>query len=112
MTESTLVGLHFDLDEYINPFLRSPPWQRLPHPVAHFLGYRKGPPRPLGNILMTFWSFLGVFISISIITAVGQHIHPLSDGGSVRIVGSFVSFLLPSGHSHLYAVEFGLTSFV
>ncbi|KAK0704385.1 HPP family-domain-containing protein [Lasiosphaeris hirsuta] len=80
---------HLDLDRYLNPFLPASVLPRLPSAVAHFLGYRTPgqPPRPLGNLLVVFWTFIGIFSSLTIIGAVGQEIHSFRNVPT--IIGSF-----------------------
>jgi len=82
---------HFDLDRYLNPLLPEPPFKWLPYPASRFLGHRKGRQAPLGNIVIIFWSFVGIFASISVIELVGREIPAFVEHGSPIIVGSFVS---------------------
>jgi hypothetical protein len=83
---------HFDIDRYLNPILPSSLIPRLPYPVSHVLGHRTTtPPRPLGNIIVIFWAFIGVFCSITLIEVVGLHVPPFRERGAPSIVGSFVS---------------------
>ncbi|KAK3339816.1 HPP family-domain-containing protein [Lasiosphaeria hispida] len=80
---------HIDLDRYLNPFLPASVLPRLPAPAAHFLGYRTPdqPPRSLGNLLVVFWTFIGIFSSLTIIGAVVQEIPSFRNVPT--IVGSF-----------------------
>ncbi|KAI0842658.1 HPP family-domain-containing protein [Hypoxylon sp. FL0890] len=79
---------HFEIDEYLDPWVPAAPWKHLPHPVARFLGHRPEPQRPLGNISMIFWAFIGVFCSITIIEAVSRAIPSFQEHGSPIIIGS------------------------
>ncbi|KAI1662752.1 HPP family protein [Daldinia decipiens] len=80
---------HFEIDQYLNPWIPAAPWKHLPYPVAHFLGHRSEHQRPLGNIAMTFWAFIGVFCSLTIIEAVGHAIPSFEEHGAPMIIGSF-----------------------
>ncbi|KAK7967658.1 uncharacterized protein PG986_001935 [Apiospora aurea] len=80
---------HFDIDAYLNPYLPSPPWKRLPRFATHFVGYRPRPQQPIGNLAMIAWAFIGVFASLSIIEVVGRHIDSFRNGGAPLIIGSF-----------------------
>ncbi|KAL2182107.1 HPP family-domain-containing protein [Thermothelomyces heterothallicus CBS 202.75] len=80
---------HFDIDKYLNPLLPPSCLPYLPAPVAHFLGYRTRPPRPLGNLAMIFWAVVGVFASLAIIGAVDQAIPAFQARGAPIIIGSY-----------------------
>ncbi|KAI1481098.1 hypothetical protein K445DRAFT_333784 [Daldinia sp. EC12] len=81
---------HFEIDKYLNPWIPAAPWNYLPYPVAHFLGHRQEHhQRPLGNIAMVFWAFIGVFCSLTIIEAVGHAIPSFEEHGAPIIIGSF-----------------------
>ncbi|KAL2017775.1 hypothetical protein VTK56DRAFT_1693 [Thermocarpiscus australiensis] len=81
---------HFDIDAHLNPFLPASLLPRLPHPVAHFLGYRThAPARPLGNVAMIFWAVIGIFSSLAIIGAVAQEVPSFQSRGVPIIIGSF-----------------------
>ncbi|KAI0387158.1 HPP family-domain-containing protein [Hypomontagnella monticulosa] len=80
---------HFEIDEYLNPWLPPAPWKHIPYPIARFLGHRPEHQRPLGNIAMIFWAFIGVFCSIIIIEAVGHSIPSFEEHGAPMIIGSF-----------------------
>ncbi|PWY79130.1 hypothetical protein BO70DRAFT_54849 [Aspergillus heteromorphus CBS 117.55] len=76
---------HVDIDAYINPFLRPPPWRWLPRPVSHFFGYRETPPKPLGNLVVAFWALIGVFCGVLIVAEVSEHV-PLFEAHHAPIV--------------------------
>ncbi|KAI0105194.1 HPP family-domain-containing protein [Hypoxylon sp. NC0597] len=80
---------HFEIDEYLNPWLPAAPWKHIPYPVAHFLGHRPRPQRPLGNIVMIFWAFIGVFCAIMIIEAASHAVPSFQAHGAPIIIGSF-----------------------
>ncbi|KAI1142611.1 HPP family-domain-containing protein [Hypoxylon sp. FL0543] len=80
---------HFEIDQYLNPWLPAAPWKRVPYPVAHFLGHRPQPQRPLGNVAMVFWAFIGVFCAITIIEVLSHAIPSFQAHGSPIIIGSF-----------------------
>ena len=80
----------FDIDRYLNPYLPSNPVHRLPKPIARFLGYRDGPRRGIGNVLIAGWAFFGAFVGIIIIEAVCM-IPVIHDHGVPIIITSFVS---------------------
>ena len=81
---------NFDLDKYVNPWLPPVPWKYVPRPIAHFFGHRIKHQKSLGNIVIIFWSFIGVFCSLVIIEAVGRQIHSFRDHQAPIIIGSFV----------------------
>lgn len=85
---------HFEIDEYLNPWIPPAPWKHIPYPIAHFFGYRPNHPRPLGNIAVIFWAFIGILCSLTIIELVGRAIPSFEAHGTPMIIGSFVS--LPS----------------
>ena len=60
---------HFNIDKFLNPWIPNPPWRYIPHTVSHMLGKRTKPQKPLGNLVLIFWAFLGVFCGILIIEA-------------------------------------------
>ncbi|KAI1800245.1 HPP family protein [Daldinia bambusicola] len=81
---------HFEIDKYLNPWIPAAPWSHVPYPVAHFLGHRpERHQRPLGNIVMIFWAFIGVFCSLLTIEAVSHAIPSFEEHGAPIIIGSF-----------------------
>lgn len=81
---------NFDIDRYINPLVPPPPWHYLPYPVARFFGYRKDKPAPTGNLMPTFWAFIGVFCALVIIEVVSVRIPGFIANHAPMIVGSMV----------------------
>ncbi|KAH8676685.1 HPP family protein-like protein [Tricladium varicosporioides] len=61
---------NFDVDRYINPFIPRPRVHLLPKPVSWLLGHRAKPPRPIGNVVVWFWSFIGAFCGLLAVEAV------------------------------------------
>lgn len=80
-----------DIDVYLNRFIPSPPWQHLPYRLAWFLGYRKEKPRELGNVVVIFWAFIGIFLGLLLIELATRYIPVVEKNGGPIIVGSFVS---------------------
>jgi len=85
---------HVNVDRHLNPLLPASILPRLPHPVAHFLGYRSHPSAVgrVGNLIVVFWAAIGIFSSLAIIGAVSQQVPEFTRRGVPVIVGSFVSF--------------------
>lgn len=86
-----LADWNFSIDRYLNPWIPTPPWGWLPAPISHFLGHRARPQQPLGNVLMVFWAFIGVFSGLTVIEAVSRQVPLFRQHGAPLIVGSFVS---------------------
>src|SRR5947207_6957973 len=86
-----MYGWEVDIDRFLNRYVPYPRWHLLPRPVAHFLGHREDLPARMGNVLTIFWSFVGVFSGLSIISVVSMHIPSFRDRDAPVIVGSFVS---------------------
>ncbi|KAH8647315.1 HPP family-domain-containing protein [Xylariales sp. PMI_506] len=86
---------HFNVDRYLNPWLPRPPWRYLPSVVTHFLGHRpssKGhgsSTRPMGNLVIIFWAFIGIFCGLAIIEVVGHAIPSFQERDAPIIIGSF-----------------------
>lgn len=86
-----LPPLDFDIDAYLAPFIPTNRLNRLSQPISHFLGYRSAAPeKPLGNVVVAAWSFLGCFIGILAVSGLFMAPFIREQGGPV-IVGSFVS---------------------
>lgn len=82
---------HLDIDRHLNPILPPSILPRLPHPVAHFLGYRSHPSAQgaLGNVAVVFWACIGIFSSLAVIGAATQHVPAFQSWGVPTIIGSF-----------------------
>lgn len=83
---------NFNIDNYVNPFLPPAPWKYIPRPISRFFGHRDKPQRSIGNIVIIYWAFIGVFFSLLLIEAVGHYIPPFKDHEAPIIVGSFVRY--------------------
>lgn len=82
---------HFDIDTYINPFIPAPPWRWVPRPIAHFLGYREDhPPRPIGNLVVAFWTLIGTFCSVSVVSSVTMNVSSFQHHHSPVVIASMV----------------------
>jgi hypothetical protein len=82
---------HLDIDTVLNRFIPPPPWHLLPRPVSHFLGYRGNKPqKALGNLVIAFWSLIGVFSGVLLISEVSLRVPAFQNHHAPIIVGSFV----------------------
>ncbi|TEA15849.1 Transmembrane protein [Colletotrichum sidae] len=79
----------FDIDRFLNPFVPPPPWRYIPYPIAHFFGHRRSKPDNVGNLVPTFWAFIGVFCGVAVVAQVSQQIPSFKEHGAPIIVGSF-----------------------
>ena len=83
---------HFDVDNYLKPFISPNLVHKLPRPLSHFLGYRDKPQTEVGNILVAGWAFLGAFLGVAVMSAafmapaIKEHGVPLVIGSFVRLV--------------------------
>lgn len=82
---------HVDIDHFINPWVPAPRLHLLPRPISHFLGYRDKPGRPLGNVVLAFWSLVGAFCGVALIAEVSKRIPAFEVRDAPAVVGSFVS---------------------
>lgn len=81
---------HFDIDSLLNPFVPPPPWHWMPRPVSHFLGYRgEHPQKAMGNLVIAFWSLIGVFCGVLLVAEVSLHVPAFQNHNAPLIVGSF-----------------------
>lgn len=86
----TVHAWEVDIDRYVNRVVPHPQWHRFPKPLAHFLGYRSNPePNKIGNVLIMFWSLVGIFTGLLIVTAVSKHTPSFQERGVPIVVGSF-----------------------
>jgi hypothetical protein len=83
---------HFDIDSYLNPFVPAPRWHLVPKPIAHMLGHRDSPVKPIGNILIAGWSLLGAFCGVALVASVSKRVPSFEARDAPAIVGSFVRF--------------------
>lgn len=82
---------HVDIDRYINPIVPAPRWHLVPRPIAHMLGYRDNPTKPMGNILQACWSLVGAFCGVALVASVSKRVPSFEARDAPAIVGSFVS---------------------
>ncbi|KAJ5908353.1 hypothetical protein N7495_001035 [Penicillium taxi] len=80
---------NIDIDRSLNPLIPAPRWHLVPTPIAHFLGYRDGPVRPLGNVVWAFWSMLGVFCGVALVASVSERVPSFQSRDTPAIIGSF-----------------------
>ncbi|KAJ5271589.1 hypothetical protein N7524_004858 [Penicillium chrysogenum] len=80
---------NFDIDRYLNPFVPAPRWHLVPRPIAHMLGYRDRPPKPIGNIVVALWSLLGAFCGVALIASVTKRVPSFEARDATAIIGSF-----------------------
>ncbi|PLB43239.1 hypothetical protein P170DRAFT_370224 [Aspergillus steynii IBT 23096] len=81
---------HLDIDDYINPYIPAPPWRYLPRPISHFFGYRGDKvPKSLGNLVIAFWSLIGVFCGVLVVAEVSEHVPSFQHHNGPVIVASF-----------------------
>lgn len=81
---------NLDIDRFLNPFIPAPRWQLFPRPVAHFLGYREGPTKPLGNVLTALWGLIGAFCGVALIASISKRVPSFEARDAPAIIGSFV----------------------
>jgi len=62
-------NVHFDIDNYLNPICFPSQVHKFPAPVARFLGWRKTPAKPIGNILVALYAFIGAFLGLILVGA-------------------------------------------
>ncbi|KAJ5933834.1 hypothetical protein N7454_006163 [Penicillium verhagenii] len=80
---------HFDIDRYLNRLVPAPRWHLIPKPMAHFLGYRAESPKPLGNVVIAFWSLIGAFCGVALVASVSQNVPSFEARDAPAIIGSF-----------------------
>lgn len=86
------VPYDFNIDHYLNRFIPRNRIDRLPKPISRFLGHREDGEKPLGSVLVWFWSCIGAICGILVVEAVYRT--PVLRGqGAPIIIGSFVSDL-------------------
>ncbi|RAL14409.1 HPP family protein [Aspergillus homomorphus CBS 101889] len=80
---------HVDIDAFLNPFLPPPPWRYMPRPVSRFFGYREKAPKPLGNLVVAFWTLIGVFCGVLVVAEASMHVPLFEHHNAPIIVASF-----------------------
>ena len=61
---------HFDIDDYLNPYIPASQLHKLPTWLSRWLGYRAAPPPKPPQYLVWFWSWVGAFCGLNVIMAV------------------------------------------
>lgn len=82
---------HVDIDHFINPWVPAPRLYLLPRPVSRFLGYRDSARRPLGNVILAFWSLVGSFCGVALVAEISARVPSFELRDAPAVVGSFVS---------------------
>jgi len=78
---------NLDVDRWLNYYIPRNRVDRLPSPISRFLGH--GQRKPIGNVLVAWWAFIGAFIGIVIVEAVLM-IPEIHNHGVPIVVASFV----------------------
>ncbi|CAI7577053.1 unnamed protein product [Penicillium pancosmium] len=86
---SDISSWNFDIDRFLNPLIPAPRWNLIPQPIAHFLGYRSRAPKPLGNVMVAFWSMVGAFVGVALVASVSKRVPSFEDRNAPAIIGSF-----------------------
>ncbi|KAJ5994938.1 hypothetical protein N7481_001915 [Penicillium waksmanii] len=86
---SDISSWNFDIDRFLNPLIPVPRWNLIPQPIAHFLGYRSRAPKPLGNVMVAFWSMVGAFVGVALVASVSKRVPSFEDRNAPAIIGSF-----------------------
>lgn len=86
-----ITAWNIDIDRFINPYILPSPVSRLPTWLGRFFGYRREPPRPLGNVIVSIWSFIGTLASLSLIYVVNGQLSAYENREAPLILGSFVN---------------------
>jgi hypothetical protein len=84
---------NYDIDDYLNPVIPLSPLPRFPALLSRFLGYRKEPKPDVGNVLGAWWSLVGAFCGLALITAVFKNSPPIQARHPPAMIASFVCFL-------------------
>lgn len=71
--------LDFDMDRYLNPWLPHNRVDRLPTPLARFLGHRKGTFKEPPALVQWFSAFVGAFVGILTIGAIYKYAPGVTD---------------------------------
>ncbi|CAG7951393.1 unnamed protein product [Penicillium olsonii] len=80
---------HIDIDYYLDRIVPTPRWHLIPKPIAHMLGHRESPPKPLGNILIACWSLVGAFCGVALVASVSKRVPSFEARDAPAIIGSF-----------------------
>ena len=88
MRRIAYAALHFNIDEYINPYLPHSPLDRLPTPIPHFLGVRKTAKPEVPNLLAWTWAFIGAFSGLLTVQALSKYAPGLTQYHPPLIIAS------------------------
>ncbi|KAF1851218.1 uncharacterized protein K460DRAFT_382702 [Cucurbitaria berberidis CBS 394.84] len=78
-----------DVDRYLNRVIPPSPLHKLPRPISRFLGYRKASHQDVGNVLGAFWSLLGAFCGLAVISAVFNNTESIQRHYPPALIASF-----------------------
>lgn len=87
--------LHFNIDDYLNPYLPHVPIERLPYPIAHFLGYRKQQHKEVPAVFIWIWAFIGAFTGIILVEVIFKYSPVIQQYNPPIIIASLVSPISP-----------------
>lgn len=82
---------NIDIDRFINPYILPSPARHFPTWLGRFVGYRREPPRPLGNVIESFWSFIGTVTALSVIYVVNGQLAAFENHEAPLILSSLVN---------------------
>jgi len=85
---------NFNIDRYLNRIIPPSPLHYLPYPIAHWFGYRKTPPKDVGNILAAFFAFVGAFAGLLAVAGLFDYTGIRDLGGPVLIASFGASAIL------------------
>ncbi|KAF2488585.1 hypothetical protein BU16DRAFT_473731 [Lophium mytilinum] len=91
---SSLRTRNFNIDRYLNRLVPPSPLHNMPYPIAHFLGYRKTPPKDVGNILGAIFAFIGAFVGLLAIAGLFNYTSINNLNGPVLIASFGASAIL------------------
>ena len=87
MRYSDICNWNLDLDLWLNRYIPRNHLNRLPSPISRFLGH--GQRRPIGNVLVAWWAFIGAFVGVISIEA-ALMIPGIRSHGAPIVIASFV----------------------
>lgn len=84
-------NIHFDIDDYLNRICAPSQIHKFPTPIARFLGWRKQPAKPIGNIVIALYAFLGAFTGLIVVGATYRYSPVLKEDHIPVLYASLVS---------------------
>lgn len=96
-------NIHFDIDNYINRICLPSQTHKFPTPIARFLGWRKSPAKPIGNILVALYAFLGAFTGLIVVGATYRY-SPLLKEDNIPVLFASLVRLSPTRSSRVNKV--------